>query len=78
MLAAVSTASIRARVLGPPSRSWSSGAAGSSVTKPLPVPLSEALRHLEDDDVITDALGGELWTCLRSAKTWSGRRTGAR
>jgi glutamine synthetase len=45
------------------------GGSGHSVTKPLPASLGEALAALEDDDVITAALGSELMELFRSAKT---------
>ena len=45
------------------------GGSGHSVTKPLPASLGEALEALEDDDVITAALGSELMELFFSAKT---------
>jgi glutamine synthetase len=45
------------------------GGSGHSVTKPLPASLGEALEALEDDDVITAALGSELMELFLSAKT---------
>jgi len=57
--------------LGPPLEELEHGFGGSghSVTKPLPASLGEALVALEDDDVITEALGSELIELFRSAKT---------
>jgi glutamine synthetase len=57
--------------LGPPLEELEHGFGGSghSVTKPLPASLGEALEALEDDDVITAALGSELMELFRSAKT---------
>jgi glutamine synthetase len=57
--------------LGPPLEEVEHGFGGSghSVTKPLPASLGEALEALEDDDVITAALGSELLELFRSAKT---------
>lgn len=57
--------------LGPPLEEVEHGFGGSahSVTKPLPASLGEALEALEDDDVITAALGSELMELFRSAKT---------
>jgi glutamine synthetase len=61
--------------LGPPLEELEHGFGGSghgsghSVTKPLPASLGEALEALEDDDVITAALGSELLELFRSAKT---------
>ena len=40
----------------------------SSETKPLPASLGEALVALEDDDVLTSALGSELMELFLSAK----------
>jgi glutamine synthetase len=57
--------------LGPPLEEVEHGFGGSghSVTKPLPASLGEALEALEDDDVITAALGSELMELFLSAKT---------
>ena len=57
--------------LGPPLEELEHGFGGSahSVTKPLPASLGEALEALEDDDVITAALGSELMELFLSAKT---------
>jgi glutamine synthetase len=57
--------------LGPPLEELEHGFGGSghSVTKPLPASLGEALVALEDDDVITEALGSELIELFISAKT---------
>ena len=57
--------------LGPPLEEFEHGFGGSghSVTKPLPASLGEALVALEDDDIITAALGSELLELFRSAKT---------
>jgi glutamine synthetase len=57
--------------LGPPLEELEHGFGGSghSVTKPLPASLGEALAALEDDDVITAALGSELMELFLSAKT---------
>ena len=57
--------------LGPPLEELEHGFGGSghSVTKPLPASLGEALVALEDDDVITAALGSELMELFLSAKT---------
>jgi glutamine synthetase len=57
--------------LGPPLEELEHGFGGSghSVTKPLPASLGEALVALEDDDVITEALGSELIELFLSAKT---------
>jgi glutamine synthetase len=57
--------------LGPPLEELEHGFGGSghSVTKPLPASLGEALVALEDDDVITAALGSELLELFLSAKT---------
>jgi glutamine synthetase len=57
--------------LGPPLEELEHGfgGGGHSVTKPLPASLGEALAALEDDDVITDALGSELMELFLSAKT---------
>ena len=57
--------------LGPPLEELEHGfgGGGHSVTKPLPASLGEALAALEDDDVITAALGSELMELFRSAKT---------
>ncbi len=54
--------------LGPPLEELEHGfgGGGHSVTKPLPASLGEALAALEDDDVITDALGSELMELFRS------------
>ena len=56
--------------LGPPLEEIEHGFGGSahSVTKPLPASLGEALEALEDDDVLTSALGSELMELFRSAK----------
>ena len=57
--------------LGPPLEELEHGFGGTghSVTKPLPASLGEALVALEDDDVITAALGSELMELFLSAKT---------
>ena len=57
--------------LGPPLEEVEHGfgGGGHSVTRPLPASLGEALAALEDDDVITAALGSELMELFRSAKT---------
>jgi glutamine synthetase len=57
--------------LGPPLEELEHGfgGGGHSVTKPLPASLGEALVALEDDDVITAALGSELIELFLSAKT---------
>jgi glutamine synthetase len=57
--------------LGPPLEELEHGFGGSvhSVTKPLPASLGEALVALEDDDIITAALGSELMELFLSAKT---------
>ncbi len=57
--------------LGPPLEEVEHGFGGSghSVTKPLPASLGEALEALEDDDVVTAAIGSELLELFRSAKT---------
>jgi len=71
MLAAGLDGLDRGLELGPPLEELEHafGASGHSVTKPLPASLGEALVALEDDDVITDALGSELLELFRSAKT---------
>ena len=57
--------------LGPPLEELEHGFGGTghSVTKPLPASLGEALIALEDDDIITAALGSELLELFLSAKT---------
>ena len=57
--------------LGPPLEELEHGFGGTghSVTKPLPASLGEALVALEDDDIITAALGSELLELFLSAKT---------
>jgi glutamine synthetase len=57
--------------LGPPLEEIEHGFGGSghSVTRPLPASLGEALVALEDDDVITAALGSVLMGLFISAKT---------
>jgi glutamine synthetase len=45
------------------------GHSSHSVTRPLPASLGEALAALEDDDVITAAVGSELMELFHSAKT---------
>jgi glutamine synthetase len=76
MLAAGLDGLDRSCELGPPLEELEHGFGGSSgsgsghsVTKPLPASLGEALVALEDDDVITAALGSELIELFRSAKT---------
>jgi glutamine synthetase len=71
MLAAGLDGLDRGSELGPPLEELEHGFGGSghSVTKPLPASLGEALEALEDDDVITAALGSELMELFRSAKT---------
>jgi glutamine synthetase len=56
--------------LGPPLEEIEHGFGGTghSVTKPLPASLGEALVALEDDDVLTSALGSELMELFLSAK----------
>jgi glutamine synthetase len=60
--------------LGPPleelEHGYGGGAhSGHSVTKPLPASLGQALAALEDDDVITAALGSEVVELFLQAKT---------
>ncbi|MGA3030371.1 MAG: glutamine synthetase family protein [Candidatus Limnocylindrales bacterium] len=71
MLAAGLDGLDRGLELGPPLEELEHGFGGSahSVTKPLPASLGEALAALEDDDVITAALGSELMELFHSAKT---------
>jgi glutamine synthetase len=71
MLAAGLDGLDRGLELGPPLEEVEHGFGGSghSVTKPLPASLGEALVALEDDDVITAALGSELLELFLSAKT---------
>jgi glutamine synthetase len=71
MLAAGLDGLDRGLELGPPLEEIEHGYGGSghSVTKPLPASLGQALAALEDDDVITDALGSELMELFLSAKT---------
>jgi glutamine synthetase len=71
MLAAGLDGLDRGLELGPPLEEIEHGfgGAGHSVTRPLPASLGEALAALEDDDVITDALGSVLMDLFRSAKT---------
>lgn len=71
MLAAGLDGLDRGLELGPPLEELEHGFGGSghSVTKPLPASLGEALAALEDDEVITGALGSELMELFHSAKT---------
>ncbi len=70
MLAAGLDGLDRGSELGPPLEEIEHGfgGGGHSVVKPLPASLGEALEALEDDDVITDALGSELMELFLSAK----------
>jgi glutamine synthetase len=56
--------------LGPPLEEVEHGYGGTAhrVTKPLPASLGEAMAALEDDDVLTDAMGSELLELFRAAK----------
>ena len=56
--------------LGPPLEEVEHGFGGGAhgVTRPLPASLGEALAALEDDDVITAALGSVLMELFRTAK----------
>ena len=70
MLAAGLDGLDRGLELGPPLEELEHGFGGSahSVTRPLPASLGEALVALQDDDVMTAALGSELLELFLSAK----------
>jgi len=70
MLAAGLDGMERGLELGPPLEEVEHGfgAAGHSVTRPLPASLGEALAALEEDDVIVGALGSELVELFRTAR----------
>ena len=56
--------------LGPPMEEVEHGyQAGKQTALPLPGSLFEALQALEADDVLVDALGGEVLRLFRSAKS---------